>query len=74
MNQLGGIESEYVLKVSLEHRKKFAQFFTPQPIAGLMADWLLKNESLKTVLEPAFGLGGGACSACQKTGFVDKRF
>ena len=31
--------------------------FTPQPIANLMADWLLGNKSLKTVLEPAFGLG-----------------
>ncbi|MEO6133796.1 MAG: Eco57I restriction-modification methylase domain-containing protein [Ginsengibacter sp.] len=41
----------------MEHRKKFAQFFTPFPIAELMAKWILGNKNLKTVLEPAFGLG-----------------
>lgn len=57
MDYYGNIESEYVKKVTLEHRKQFAQFFTPQPIAEMMAEWLLKNENMKTVLEPAFGLG-----------------
>lgn len=51
------LEKKYKNKTSLTHRKKFAQFFTPQPIASLMSDWLLGNKSLKTVLEPAFGLG-----------------
>lgn len=51
------IEREYSKLTSIEHRKKFAQFFTPFPIADLMAKWLLGNENLKTVLEPAFGLG-----------------
>ncbi|GAB6011717.1 HsdM family class I SAM-dependent methyltransferase [Viscerimonas tarda] len=51
------IESDYSKSISLEHRKKFAQFFTPLPVAELMAKWLLGNENLKTVLEPAFGLG-----------------
>ncbi|MCF8245108.1 MAG: SAM-dependent methyltransferase [Saprospiraceae bacterium] len=51
------IENEYSKTVSLEHRKKFAQFFTPLPIADLMAKWILGNVDLKTVLEPAFGLG-----------------
>ena len=51
------LEKIYSKKTALEHRKEFAQFFTPQPIANLMADWLLGNKSLKTVLEPAFGLG-----------------
>lgn len=51
------LEKRYTNKISLSHRKKFAQFFTPQPIANLMSDWLLGNKSLKTVLEPAFGLG-----------------
>ena len=51
------IEREYSKFTSIEHRKKFAQFFTPFPIADLMAKWLLGNENLKTVLEPAFGLG-----------------
>ena len=51
------IENDYTQSISLEHRKKFAQFFTPFPIADLMAKWLLGNTHLKTVLEPAFGLG-----------------
>lgn len=51
------LEKIYSKKTALKHRKEFAQFFTPQPIANLMADWLLGNKSLKTVLEPAFGLG-----------------
>lgn len=51
------IESNYMRRVSAEHRKRFAQFFTPTAIAEIMAGWLLKNEQLQTVLEPAFGLG-----------------
>ena len=51
------LEIEYSKSVSIEHRKKFAQFFTPFPIADLMAKWILGNPNLKTVLEPAFGLG-----------------
>lgn len=51
------IEKKYSTSISLEHRKKYAQFFTPFQIASLMADWLLGNDQLKTVLEPAFGLG-----------------
>jgi adenine-specific DNA-methyltransferase len=57
MNSKKTIESEYSKAVSLEHRKKFAQFFTPYSIAELMGKWLLGNENLQTVLEPAFGLG-----------------
>lgn len=51
------IEREYSNFTSIEHRKKFAQFFTPFPIANLMAKWILGNKNIKTVLEPAFGLG-----------------
>jgi adenine-specific DNA-methyltransferase len=51
------LELEYSKFTSIEHRKKFAQFFTPMPIANLMAKWILGNDDLKTVLEPAFGLG-----------------
>ena len=43
------LEKKYTNKTSLTHRKEFAQFFTPQPIANLMSDWLLGNKSLKTV-------------------------
>ncbi len=51
------IEKTYSQNVSLKHRKEFAQFFTPEPIAQLMAKWVLGNSMCKTVLEPAFGLG-----------------
>lgn len=51
------IERDYAQITSIVHRKKFAQFFTPHPIADLMAKWLLGNEELQSVLEPAFGLG-----------------
>jgi adenine-specific DNA-methyltransferase len=57
MNSQKSIEFEYSKQISLEHRKKFAQFFTPYSIAELMSKWLLENENLQTVLEPAFGLG-----------------
>ena len=51
------VEQEYGALVPLQHRRKFAQFFTPEPIAELMSRWLIGNSALKTVLEPAFGLG-----------------
>ena len=38
------IESDYSKSISIEHRKKFAQFFTPFPIADLMAKWILWQE------------------------------
>jgi len=50
-------EKEYIESVNQEHRKKFAQFFTPPIIAEKMVNWLLGNNNLKNVLEPAFGLG-----------------
>ena len=51
------LEKEYSILNSIEHRKKYAQFFTPFPIADLMAKWLMGNSNLQNVLEPAFGLG-----------------
>jgi adenine-specific DNA-methyltransferase len=51
------LEIAYTKQIPLEHRKKFAQFFTPVSIAELLVKWLLGNENLQTVLEPAFGLG-----------------
>lgn len=50
-------EREYTGNVSLAHRKKFAQFFTPQNVAELMCHWLMGGKNMETVLEPAFGLG-----------------
>lgn len=51
------LEKTYSKKVGLSHRKKFAQFFTPEEVAEMMIDWVLKNKKLNKVLEPAFGLG-----------------
>lgn len=59
-------EKEYSQFVSLEHRKKFAQFFTPFPIAQFMAKWITENKNLDTVLDPAFGLGVFARAIRQK--------
>ncbi len=50
-------EYEYSNTVTKEHRKLFAQFFTPPQISEVMVDWLLGCENLSSVLEPAFGLG-----------------
>lgn len=50
-------EKEYTGVVGLEHRKRFAQFFTPEVIADFMARWVLDGRKKADVLEPAFGLG-----------------
>lgn len=50
-------EDEYCNDTSPEHRKQFAQFFTPLYIVELMTEWLLGSNSLHNVVEPAFGLG-----------------
>lgn len=51
-------EKEYIRITSLEHRKKFAQFFTPEQISGFMASWVLgERQGMVDILEPAFGLG-----------------
>lgn len=49
-------EAEYVCGTLLNHRKNYGQFFTPPPVARLMARWVMKGNP-KTILDPAFGLG-----------------
>lgn len=56
-NEYSLIEKKYIKSVSNEHRKKYAQYFTPYPIADLMVQWLMKNKDIRTFLDPAFGLG-----------------
>lgn len=52
------IEKEYIKKVSVAHRKKYAQFFTPEQISDFMASWVISNRKDRMdILEPAFGLG-----------------
>jgi len=49
-------ESKYIDETPLNHRKDYGQFFTPPPVARLMAIWVMKGNP-KTILDPAFGLG-----------------
>ena len=51
------LEQKYILSTPLEHRKKYAQFFTPECIAEFMCQWVMKGKQNKHVLEPAYGLG-----------------
>jgi adenine-specific DNA-methyltransferase len=51
------LEKEYIKRTTITHRKKFAQFFTPEPVAKVMVSWVMDNPNVKNVLEPAFGLG-----------------
>ncbi|MEW6711309.1 MAG: N-6 DNA methylase, partial [Candidatus Riflebacteria bacterium] len=50
------LQESYFHLTSDNHRKKFSQFFTPDLIADLMAEWVLRKEPA-SVLDPAFGLG-----------------
>lgn len=51
-------EREYMNRIGTEHRKKYAQFFTPEPIAAFMTQWMMEGlEGCARILEPAFGLG-----------------
>lgn len=51
-------EKEYIRKTDIAHRKKYAQFFTPEPIADFMAEWTLQGiQPCADILEPAYGLG-----------------
>ena len=62
-------ESDYIRHIGIAHRKKYAQFFTPEPIAAFMADWVMQDKkACKSVLEPAFGLGAEG-RPCQSQSF-----
>ncbi|MBP5778193.1 MAG: N-6 DNA methylase [Prevotella sp.] len=51
-------EKEYIRRTSIEHRKRFAQFFTPEQIADYMAEWVMEDiHDHADILEPAYGLG-----------------
>lgn len=61
----------YTKIVGYEHRKKYAQFFTPSAIAKFMVEWVAKGSSSKSVFDPAFGLGAffeNAPKGCEFTG------
>lgn len=50
------IEKNYIAKTSIELRKKYGQYFTPELIAKLMIRWITKNKPF-SILDPSFGLG-----------------
>lgn len=49
-------EKAYIGYCSIEHRKRFAQFFTPPSIAQLMSEWVM-DISPATLLDPSVGTG-----------------
>lgn len=49
-------EAAYLNQAPVVHRKKFAQFFTPAPIAKMMAAWVLAANP-RNILDPAVGPG-----------------
>jgi adenine-specific DNA-methyltransferase len=57
MNNSEDYEAKYALSVSLTHRQKYGQFFTPEPVAKFMVKWVLDNKNCQNILDPAFGLG-----------------
>lgn len=46
----------YLSTQSRDHRRKFAQFFTPDSAANIMASWVAEK-SPERVLDPAYGTG-----------------
>lgn len=61
----------YTEIVGYEHRKKYAQFFTPPAIAKFMVEWVLKGSSSGSAFDPAFGLGAffeNAPKGCEFSG------
>ena len=51
------LEQKYTSSTPFSHRKKFAQFFTPESIAEFMCQWVIQGKRKTRVLEPAYGLG-----------------
>jgi adenine-specific DNA-methyltransferase len=49
-------EPKYIDETPINHRKDYGQFFTPNAVARLMAEWVMRDDP-KTILDPAFGLG-----------------
>ena len=47
----------YINEVGTEHRKIYAQYFTPVQVALFMRRWLSPNGAAISLLDPAFGLG-----------------
>jgi len=48
--------NKYLRLVGEPHRKRFGQHFTPSKVADFMVEWVSRS-GLKSVFDPAFGLG-----------------
>ena len=65
------IVREYTESTGIEHRRRFAQFFTPPEIARFMTKWVLSGRNGDGIHDPAFGLGAfmeNAPGGCVFTG------
>lgn len=58
---------EYTLRVDVEHKKEFGQYFTPIEIARFMADFCVTDKSNNRIkiLDPGCGLGVLSCSLAE---------
>lgn len=50
------LEESYISETPIDHRKTYGQFYTSQPIAEFMIQWLCEKDP-KTIYDPAFGMG-----------------
>ena len=50
-------QQQYLSQVGNDHRKKYAQYFTPPSIANFMRHWVLAGNPSNELFDPAFGLG-----------------
>ncbi|WP_170287645.1 Eco57I restriction-modification methylase domain-containing protein [Aquibacillus halophilus] len=51
-------EESYIKSTTLSHRKQLGQYFTPDFISNVLAEWITTNKSFHgTILDPAIGLG-----------------
>ncbi|HPN37343.1 MAG TPA: N-6 DNA methylase [Melioribacteraceae bacterium] len=59
------ISNQYICNTSTEHKKKFAQYFTPETISNFMLSWIITKDGYMKILDPAFGLGVFAKNAIE---------
>jgi len=55
------------------HRKRFAQFMTPEAIADFMAGYLGPRDGVVRILDPGAGAGVLTCAACERLASTGKR-
>lgn len=50
-------EKAFLSRMEPTTRRRLGQFFTPYPIARFMAQWVVADPFVRTILDPAVGLG-----------------